>query len=143
MSMGFREVARLLREQIVDGDYAPGASLPSEKDVAKDFGCSRDTIRDAMAILSNEGLIITRRGHLTQVRPKLTPILVELPPNAQVTARAMTLDESEMIDCGRGVPMLEVHIPGADIQLYRADMFILTTATVEATQSQAADRNSS
>jgi len=142
MSVGFREVARILRKQILDGGYPPGALLPSEADMAKQFGCSRDTIRDAVAALTNEGHIMTRRGYLNSVRPKLTPIVVELPPNAQVTARPMTLEEADTIGCGRGVTMLEVHTSDGGVCLYRGDQYVLTTTAAEPAQPQAADRNS-
>ncbi|MGI5246717.1 GntR family transcriptional regulator [Dactylosporangium sp. CA-139066] len=124
---GFREVARTLRRQILDGEYAPGARLPSEADLAKRFGCSRDTVRDAMAILTYEGHVVSRRGFLSSIRPRLTRIVVELPPNATVTARPMSLDEAEQIGCGRGVSMLEVHTFEGGVCSYRADLYTFTT----------------
>jgi GntR family transcriptional regulator len=45
----------VLRQQIHAGAYADG--LPSENDLAAEFFVSRNTIREALSVLKNEGLI--------------------------------------------------------------------------------------
>lgn len=50
-----RQVADVLRHQIYDGAYDRG--LPAEADLAAEFFVSRNTIREALAVLKNEGLI--------------------------------------------------------------------------------------
>ncbi|BBY84058.1 GntR family transcriptional regulator [Mycolicibacterium pulveris] len=50
-----RQVADVLRHQIHAGGYAGG--LPGEQDLAAEFFVSRNTIREALATLKNEGLI--------------------------------------------------------------------------------------
>lgn len=50
-----RQVADLLRYQIHTGGYDDG--LPAERDLAEEFAVSRNTIREALAVLKNEGLI--------------------------------------------------------------------------------------
>ncbi|WP_308170540.1 GntR family transcriptional regulator [[Mycobacterium] fortunisiensis] len=50
-----RQVADVLRHQIYDGAYAD--ALPAESDLAAEFFVSRNTIREALAVLKNEGLI--------------------------------------------------------------------------------------
>jgi DNA-binding transcriptional MocR family regulator len=125
--IGFRTVARILRDQILDGTYPPGASLPSEAKLCKDFRCSRDTVRDAMETLAVEGHVLRRRGHLTIVRPTPTRIPLELPPAARVTARPMSLDESDELGCGQGIALFEVRT-GGECTLYRSDQYVLTTA---------------
>jgi DNA-binding transcriptional MocR family regulator len=127
MSVGYRGVARILRHRILGGEFAPSGQLPSEILLAREFGCSLDTIRDAVMLLATEGLLFTRRGHLTEVRRKLTQIPVELPPNATVTTRPMTLDESDAIGCGRGVTMFEVYTPERGTEFYRGDLHVLIT----------------
>lgn len=42
--------------------YRPGAQLPSEAEMAADFGVSRITIREALKILSGRGLVAIARG---------------------------------------------------------------------------------
>jgi DNA-binding FadR family transcriptional regulator len=55
-------VAENLRSLIVSGEVAPGAGLPSEKELVSQLGVSRATLREALRILEAEGLIATRPG---------------------------------------------------------------------------------
>ncbi|MDV3124868.1 GntR family transcriptional regulator [Mycobacterium sp. 21AC1] len=50
-----RQVADVLRHQIFDGAYAQG--LPAEGELAAEFFVSRNTVREALGVLKNEGLI--------------------------------------------------------------------------------------
>lgn len=56
-----RAVADLLRSDIVAGRYE-GDPLPSEADLVEAFGVSRNTVRDALAALRDEGLLERRQG---------------------------------------------------------------------------------
>ena len=51
-----------LRERIVDGSCPQGARLPSESGISAIFGVSRITVRQALADLQNEGLIVKAPG---------------------------------------------------------------------------------
>lgn len=56
-----RQVAAVLRREIYDGHLT--GRLPSEADLAARFEVTRDpTIRDALAILRDEGLVTVLRG---------------------------------------------------------------------------------
>lgn len=48
-------MADVLRHQIYDGAYAGG--LPTEAELAGEFFVSRNTVREALSVLKNEGLI--------------------------------------------------------------------------------------
>ncbi|OBB10567.1 GntR family transcriptional regulator [Mycolicibacterium setense] len=50
-----RQVADVLRHQIYEGAYDDG--LPAEAELAAEFFVSRNTVREALAVLKNEGLI--------------------------------------------------------------------------------------
>jgi GntR family transcriptional regulator len=50
-------VAKLLAEQIRQGALEPGDRLPSERELGRRFGASRVTIRRALAVLREQGLI--------------------------------------------------------------------------------------
>lgn len=50
-----RQVADVLRHQVRDGVYAAG--LPGEAELVAEFSVSRNTVREALAILKAEGLI--------------------------------------------------------------------------------------
>jgi GntR family transcriptional regulator len=51
-----RQVADVLRHQILDGAFVTG-SLPREDLLARDFAVSRNTVREACALLRSEGLV--------------------------------------------------------------------------------------
>jgi GntR family transcriptional regulator, transcriptional repressor for pyruvate dehydrogenase complex len=58
----YRQVADQLRQCIVSGQLVPGQRLPIEPEMAKAFGVSRSTIREALGNLASSGLVTTRRG---------------------------------------------------------------------------------
>lgn len=55
-------LARRLRQQILRGRYAPGAPLPTERELAMASQLSRGSIREALRILETQGLVRTRAG---------------------------------------------------------------------------------
>jgi GntR family transcriptional regulator len=62
-------IAETIRRQIESGDLAPGAPLPSERDLASTYGTARNTAREAVRILADAGLVITDHGKGSYVRP--------------------------------------------------------------------------
>jgi GntR family transcriptional regulator len=65
----FRQVAADLREKISAGVYAPGAKLPSERDLIESYGVSRPTVREAVNLLRAEGVVNVEHGRGVFVRP--------------------------------------------------------------------------
>lgn len=55
------QIADRLRAEILHGTLGPGAQLPTEADLMERYSVARNTARDALGILVNEGLIIPRR----------------------------------------------------------------------------------
>jgi len=72
------QIARQLRAQIEAGVLAPGAQLPTEHELAEQFGVSRITIRQALASLAREELIERRQGSGTYVSPGFEPVSHDL-----------------------------------------------------------------
>lgn len=58
----YEQVAAQLRELIMAGELARGDRLPNENVLAKDFGVSRATIREALRVLAAQNLIRTAKG---------------------------------------------------------------------------------
>jgi GntR family phosphonate transport system transcriptional regulator len=58
----WRLIAEELRREIVSGAQRPGAKLPSEGELAERFGVHRNTVRQAVAALAAEHLVVSRRG---------------------------------------------------------------------------------
>lgn len=54
----YQQVAEQLREAILDGRLAPGAALPSERELCEAFQVSRTTVREALRALQAQGLAI-------------------------------------------------------------------------------------
>ena len=70
----YYQIASLLREKIEGGEFAPGARLPGEIELAKKFGVSRVPVRRALSLLENEGMLSRHRGRGTFVlEKKFTP----------------------------------------------------------------------
>ncbi|MEV6757286.1 GntR family transcriptional regulator [Streptomyces sp. NPDC051214] len=61
-------IAGELRQQIATGGFSAGDQLPAESELTKLFGASRPTIRDALSMLENEGLIMRLHGRGNFVR---------------------------------------------------------------------------
>lgn len=66
-------IAAKLRQQIRSGGLAPGDKLPTQLDLTDEYGVARNTARDALAILVNEGLVEARRpyGHFVRGRQRM------------------------------------------------------------------------
>ena len=63
----YQQVRETLIARLGRGDWAPGASLPSEIDLALEFGVSQGTVRKAIDSLAAENLLIRRQGRGTFV----------------------------------------------------------------------------
>lgn len=56
------QVADWMREQILSGEMCPGDKLESENDICSRFDVSRQTVRHALGLLSEKGLLESRKG---------------------------------------------------------------------------------
>jgi DNA-binding FadR family transcriptional regulator/8-oxo-dGTP pyrophosphatase MutT (NUDIX family) len=59
---GYRVIAAALKERIEQGEYPPGATVPSEEAIAKEFGVARETARRAVKEIETQGLVTTVHG---------------------------------------------------------------------------------
>lgn len=64
----YRRVADDIADQIANGALAPGARLLSERALAEHYGVAFHTVRHAMAILRERGLIESVHGRGTYVK---------------------------------------------------------------------------
>jgi GntR family transcriptional regulator len=69
-----RVIAEDLRNKIESGELAPGARLPSERELAEQYGTARNTAREAVRILAEGGLVTAEHGRGSFVRPT-TPLI--------------------------------------------------------------------
>jgi GntR family transcriptional repressor for pyruvate dehydrogenase complex len=61
-------VERALRRNIGTGVWKPGEPLPSERDLAGRLGVGRSTLRAAIDVLRNEGMLVTSVGRNGRTR---------------------------------------------------------------------------
>ena len=58
----YRQIADQIRKLIASGEFPAGARLPPERDLAKQLGVSRPSVREALIALEVEGLVEVRIG---------------------------------------------------------------------------------
>src|SRR5438270_444830 len=58
----YHRIAEALREQIRAGELPPGAPLPNQRKLAKTFGVTLMTLRQALELLERDSLIVRRHG---------------------------------------------------------------------------------
>ena len=87
-------VASALRESILDGTLPDGSALPKQEQLLEEFPVSLPSMREALSILQNEGLISVQRGNVggavvhapTPAQPSYMATLV-------LQSRAVTIDD--------------------------------------------------
>jgi DNA-binding FadR family transcriptional regulator len=58
----YRQIADQLRALIAGGEFAVGARLPAERDLSRQLGVSRPSVREALIALEVEGWVEVRTG---------------------------------------------------------------------------------
>ena len=69
----YMQVATDIAARIASGELAPGARLRSERDLAEHYGVSYGSVRRAMEVLRERGLITTIHGRGTFVSDREAP----------------------------------------------------------------------
>jgi GntR family transcriptional regulator, transcriptional repressor for pyruvate dehydrogenase complex len=91
----FEDVARQIQRLIVNGELEPGQLLPPERQLAEQFGVSRNSVRDAIRALELTGLVVARHGEGNVVADVSADTLVA--PIATLLLRKRTL-VAELLD---------------------------------------------
>jgi GntR family transcriptional regulator len=63
----YYQLAEILHEQIASGELKPGEQIPTERELCEKTGISRVTVRQAIAYLIRDGLLVARSGKGTFV----------------------------------------------------------------------------
>lgn len=74
----YMQLASVLRHEIASGKWPVGEQLPTVETISRDYGIAKITVRQAFAVLAQDGLIVSERGRGTHVRgvgPKPDPSL--------------------------------------------------------------------
>lgn len=116
-------LAQSLASDIESGAFAVGSTLPSEKSLTSIHGVSRQTVRQALALLRSQGLIASRPGVGSIVLPAPQGAEAFAPITSaedlrdflgktelhQVSLGPITVNErlSEVLECRRGIQLSE------------------------------------
>jgi GntR family phosphonate transport system transcriptional regulator len=73
----WRQIAQKLEHDIVSGRHQPGDRLPTEQQIAADFGVNRHTVRRAVASLEEAGLVRIEQGRGTFVQESVVDYRVK------------------------------------------------------------------
>ncbi|MBL8554008.1 MAG: histidine utilization repressor [Phenylobacterium sp.] len=88
-----------LERAIVSGEWPPGRRLPSEKELAAEYGCARMTVSKAVTALADAGLVTRRRRAGTVVaepRPRESLLQIhDIPTEVRAAGRAYRFEVLE------------------------------------------------
>lgn len=98
----YRKVATALMDRILDRTLRDGDRLPSETELARQFGVNRSTVREAVRELESNGLVARRRGSklLVVTRPEADHV-------AEGVSRALVLHDVTYLDVWEALTILE------------------------------------
>jgi DNA-binding FadR family transcriptional regulator len=119
----YEQLAARLRKDILSGKLRPGQPLPSERTLQQEYGLARETVRRALGLLRNEGLLASRRGHAVEVKEQPERQNLTVPAGASVIARMPTPEERAELDLEAGVPVLWVVHPDGTSEVHAADQW--------------------
>ena len=66
----YMQIVTEMKNNISGQQWKPGTQLPTEFELAEQYGVSRPTLRNAMALLESEGYIIRKKFSGTVVAPE-------------------------------------------------------------------------
>lgn len=120
----YRQISEILYQKILGGEYPLGTNLPTEAELCLEFGASHHTVRDALKILIEKGMILRRAGSgssvialkeatvFAHVAVDLSQ-LVSYPHSAKRVNLAAefisaSADEARLLRCPQGTPWYRI-----------------------------------
>ena len=112
----YQQIADDLRSRIERGEYPRGSRLPTEKELMEYYDASRNTIRDAVRLCVNLGLVQPQAGRGTFVTEEINPLVITLtrggPSVGGETAQYLSEVLPTQHDARSSVPRVEVREAG-------------------------------
>lgn len=88
----YESIVSRIERTILDGHFQLGDQLPSERDLASEFGVSRVVIREAIRNLEARGIVKVRHGSGTYVKAKPGPAI------SKSLTLLLKLEEASLLD---------------------------------------------
>jgi DNA-binding FadR family transcriptional regulator len=101
----YQQIADQLRAMIERGEYGPGDNLPPERELAKQFGVSRTSVREALIALEVIGMVSVRVGNGVTVLARGAQ-----PADAQAGAAGSTMRQAAHRSVWAADPELDIEI---------------------------------
>lgn len=114
----YLQVAQLIRQRIMSGEWQTGDTLPGEHALTARYGVSYSTIRSAIAVLRTEELVMTRRGVGSVVASVPPRITITAGKGDRVRSRMPTPEERRALGIAEGIPVTVVERPGRDPEVF-------------------------
>jgi DNA-binding GntR family transcriptional regulator len=116
----WKQLADILRQKIISGEWAPGSEAPSEAYIIQTFELGRDAVRQAIGALRTEGLLVGGRGVRPRVRDIVERVDVILSKGDQVISRLPSEAEQRELAVAPGEPILEIRRKSGAVDLVAA-----------------------
>jgi len=112
----YRKVAAAIGERILSRELAEGQRLPSETELARQFGVNRSTVREALRELESRGLLQRRPGSklMSVSRPHHTAV-------AEGVSHALLLHDVTVRDVWEALTILEPPLAQAAARARKAE----------------------
>ena len=105
-----QQLMRVLMEEIVRGRFEQGARLPSEAELAAQFGASRGVVRETLRGLEERGVVSVRHGRGATIEPAKSWNLLDADVLSAVLATPASVRVlTEFLECRR---ILEIEAAG-------------------------------
>ena len=95
----YEQVVKTIQDQILTGRYKKGDLLPSETQMIESMNVSRITIRKALAILAETGLVETTKGRGSEVIFDMEDMLSHDKPSEELIKYETICMESTQVRC--------------------------------------------
>lgn len=126
----YLQIADIIAARIAGGHYY--RKLPAELNLAGEFGVANVTVRHALAILRERGLIVTVLGRGTFIAPSRFQTQPGPPPLAELTAYETSPEENMPPDTLTGPARPDDEADSADLEtaLRNAEQFLLKSGEI-------------
>ncbi|MBS0532987.1 MAG: FadR family transcriptional regulator [Proteobacteria bacterium] len=114
-------------ETIVAGEFAVNSRLPSETELATRFGASRPVVREALARLRDDGIIVSRQGSGSYVKRRPDVAVLRFTPGGSIDDVQRCFEFRQVVEGGAAALAAERR-EDADIADIRAAFDALSVA---------------